>query len=102
MQVVSSTSSMQKIENRTLSMLNQTGHHRFKSQLPLKAIWKVLKPFSQKLKQILKPKSNLSYNEHKALMELKNNAEINIKKADKGTTTVNMNKCDKIHKVRHS
>ena len=29
-------------------------------------------------------------------MELKNNAEINLKKADKGTTTVIMNKCDKI------
>lgn len=39
-----------------------------------------------------KTKNNLSRNEHKALTELKNNTEIVIKKADKGTTTVIMNK----------
>ena len=39
---------------------------------------------------------NLSHNEHKALLELKNNTEINPKEANKGTTTVIVNKCDKI------
>ena len=43
-----------------------------------------------------KTKNNLSRNEQKALTELKNNTEIVIKKADKGTTTVIMNKCDKM------
>ena len=45
-------------------------------------------------------KNNLSRNEHKALKELKNNTKIVIKKADKGTTTVIMNKCDKINKAQ--
>lgn len=39
---------------------------------------------------------NLSHSEHKALLELKNNTEINRKEANKGTTTVIVNKCDKI------
>ena len=46
--------------------------------------------------EIAKPKNNLPYNEIKAMKELKNNPEVNIKKADKGTTTVIMNKNDKI------
>ena len=46
--------------------------------------------------QLLKPKHNLPYNERMAIRELKRNSEINIKKADKGTTTVIMNKQDKI------
>ena len=46
--------------------------------------------------EIAKPKNNLPYNEIKAIKELKNNPEVNIKKADKGTTTVIMNKKDKI------
>lgn len=33
-------------------------------------------------------------------MELKNNTEINIEKADKGTITVIMNKCDKIQEAQ--
>ena len=37
-----------------------------------------------------------SSDERKAIKELKENSEINIKKADKGTTTVIMNKQDKI------
>jgi hypothetical protein len=45
-------------------------------------------------------KNNLSRNEHKALKELKNNTKIVIKKADKGTTTVIMNKCDKINEAQ--
>ena len=46
--------------------------------------------------KITKPKNNLSCKEHKALTELKQNKEINLKKADKGSTTVGMNKTDKI------
>ena len=47
-----------------------------------------------------KPKNNLSRNEYKALKELANNTEINFKKAHKGTTTVIMNKCDKIQEAQ--
>lgn len=43
-----------------------------------------------------KLKNNFHYNEIKAIKELKNNPQVNIKKADKGTTTVIMNKQDKI------
>ena len=46
--------------------------------------------------KIIKPKQNLSRKERKALHELKHNTEINLKKADKGSTTVVMNKTDKI------
>ena len=46
-----------------------------------------------------KPKNNLSRNVVKALKELKNNPAINLKKADKGTTTVIMNKVDKIYEA---
>ena len=45
---------------------------------------------------ITKPKQNLSRNERKAINELKQNHHINLKKADKGSTTVVMNKTDKI------
>ena len=44
------------------------------------------------IKITTKPENNLSRNEVKALKELKNNPAINLKKADKGTTTVIMNK----------
>ena len=46
--------------------------------------------------KITKPKQNLSRNERKALNEMKQNKEINLKKADKGSTTVVMNTIDKI------
>ena len=46
--------------------------------------------------EITEPKPNLPKSERKAIRELKENSEINIKKADKGTTTVIMNKTDKI------
>ena len=49
--------------------------------------------------KITKPKNNLSRNEVKALKELKNNPAINLKKADKGTTTVIMNKAEKIYEA---
>ena len=41
---------------------------------------------------ISKPKHNLPLNERKAITELKNYSEINVKKTDKGTTIVIMNK----------
>ena len=50
--------------------------------------------------KITKPKNNLSRNEVKALKELKNNPAINLKKADKGTATVIMNKADKIYEAK--
>ena len=40
----------------------------------------------------IKPKNNLSHNEYKVLTELKKNTNIVLKKADKGTTTVIINK----------
>ena len=48
---------------------------------------------------INKPKNNLSRNEMAALKELRNNSAINLKKADKGTTTVIMNKSNKIQEA---
>ena len=47
--------------------------------------------------QISEPKNNLPTHERLAIKELKENPNINIKKADKGTSTVIMNKKDKIH-----
>ena len=44
-----------------------------------------------------KLKNNLSRNDVTALKELENNAAINLKKADKGTTTVIMNKQERIN-----
>jgi len=44
---------------------------------------------------ITKPKHNLPLNERKAFTKLKTYSEINVKKADKGTTIVIMNKQDK-------
>ena len=46
--------------------------------------------------KLSKQKQNLPHKERQAIRELKANPEINIKKADKGTTTVLMNKKDKI------
>ena len=50
--------------------------------------------------QLIKPKNNLSRNEVKALKELKNNPAINLKKTNKGTTTVIMTKADKIYEAK--
>ena len=46
--------------------------------------------------ELIKPRNNLAFKERTVLRELKSNSEIIIKKADKGTTTVIMNKTDKI------
>ena len=48
---------------------------------------------------INKPKNNLSRNEMAALKELRNNSAISLKKADKGTTTVIINKSNKIQEA---
>lgn len=46
--------------------------------------------------ELIKPRNNLPFKERKALRELRSNSEIIIKKTDKGTVTVIMNKTDKI------
>ena len=46
--------------------------------------------------KITKPKNNLSCKEHEALTELKQNKDINLEKADKWSTTVVMNKTEKM------
>ncbi len=50
--------------------------------------------------KLSKPKQNLPRKERQAIRELKTNSEINIRKADKGSTTVLMNKKDKIEEGR--
>ena len=50
--------------------------------------------------KITKPKYNLSYHEHKAVQELKNNTAINIKRADKGSTTELLNRSEKIQEAQ--
>ena len=50
--------------------------------------------------KIIKPKNNLSRNEVKDLEELKNNPAINLKKINEGTTTVIMNKADKMYEAK--
>ena len=52
--------------------------------------------------KITKPKYNLSHNEHEAIKELKNNTAVNLKRADKGSTTVVLNRSDKIQDARRS
>ena len=49
---------------------------------------------------IEKPKYNLSGNQYAAVKELKNNAAINLKRADKGSTTVILKKTDKIQESK--
>ena len=46
--------------------------------------------------ELIKPRNNLPFKERKALRELRSNSEIIIKKTDKGTATVIMNKTDKV------
>ena len=47
-----------------------------------------------------RPKDNLSQGERKALKELSRDKNIVIKKADKGTTTVIMNRTDNLTRVK--
>ena len=46
--------------------------------------------------ELIKPRNNLPFKERKAPRELRSNSEIIIKRTDKGTATVIMNKTDKI------
>ena len=46
---------------------------------------------------IAKPKNNLPKGERQAIKELKSNSEINVKRADKGSSIVIFNKQDKLH-----
>ena len=62
-----------------------------------------LETFLEKVKfelaeiELHRPKDNLSHNERRALKELSRDKNIILKKADKGTTTVAMNRKDKIN-----
>ena len=47
-------------------------------------------------------RTNLSANQKRALKTLKTNSEINLKKADKGTTTVVMDTTQKIEEGRRT
>jgi len=49
--------------------------------------------------KINKPRNNLSRTEMATLKELKNDSAINLEKADKGTTTLIMNKSNKIQEA---
>ena len=49
---------------------------------------------------ITKPQHNLSHNEHKAVKELQKDTIINLKCANKGSTTVILNKRDKIQEAQ--
>ena len=81
-----------RTKTSTPSPLSQTGNHQFSNLLE-----SYLEETEIQLAHtpITKAIPNLPLNERKAITELKNNSEINVKKADKGTTTVIMNKLDK-------
>ena len=61
----------------------------------MRATWKVSKAPLEEV-TVTKPKYNLSRNKVTALKELKNNSALNLKKTDKGTTTVILSKTKKI------
>jgi len=47
---------------------------------------------------VSKPRNNLTFEERKAIKDLRSNSDMVIKKADRGTTTVIMNTKDKTRK----
>ena len=59
-----------------------------------------LESYLENVKTTCRDQNNLSRNEVKALKELKNNPAINLKKKNKGTTTVITNKADKIYEAK--
>ena len=61
----------------------------------MRATWKVSKAPLEEV-TVTKPKYNLSRNKVTSLKELKNNSALNLKKTDKGTTTVILSKTKKI------
>ena len=64
---------------------------------PLEALESYLEEVKSQLAEIeINLKNNLSRKEHEALTELKQNTDINLKKGDRGSTIVVMNKTDKI------
>lgn len=73
---------------------HEPGIHLYNHQSPLKLILKRLKHWETKL---TKPKNNLLPAKRKALVALKLNHEIDLKKADKSTTTLVMNIQNKIN-----
>ena len=85
------------------------GNHRGKHPFHVKSNWippvqpsVALESYLENVKVGLaeittqRPKYNLSRKEHIAVKELKHNTAINLKKADKGSTTVILNVTDKL------
>ena len=81
--------------NSTPFTLNQTGNLQFNNQLRSKLFLEKVRVQLAEI-ELIKPRNNLPFKERKALRELRSNSEIIIKKTDKGTATVIMNKTDKI------
>ena len=81
-----------KIKNLILSTLSQTGTHQF--PVALETFLEV--KFELANIKFNRPKDNLSQGERKALTELSRDKNIVIKNADEGTTTVLMNRTDKL------
>ena len=79
-------------------MSNQIECLRFSGFITLESYLESVKTQLVVIK-INKPNNNLSRNEMEALKELKNNSAIKLKKADKGTTAVIMNKSNKIQEA---
>ena len=75
-------------------MLNPHGNHQFKNSVALEHY---LEETKLELASTVfhAPLDNISANERKAIGSLKRNNESNLKKADKGTTTVIMNTAQK-------
>ena len=65
----------------------------------MRATWKVSKAPLEEV-TVTKPKYNLSRNKVTALKELKNNSALNLKKTDKGTTTVILSKTKKVEEAK--
>ena len=88
---------MTKILSNIHFTWNPVGFHRFNGQFS--ALETYLEELKIKLVEtpLVKPKNNLPPGEQRALKELINKKEIILKKADKGTTTVVMNKENKIN-----
>ena len=81
--------------NSTPFTLNQTGNLQFNNQLRSKLFLEKVRVQLAEI-ELIKPRNNLPFKERKALRELRSNSEIIIKKTDKGTAMVIMNKTDKI------
>ena len=69
---------------------------------PSVALESYLESVKEQLAEIktIKPEYNLSRNKFRAIAELKHTSALNLNKADKGNTTVIMNKTDKIKEAQ--